>query len=678
MLAQDIPQSTLPEVDVISKALDVSRNEILPDLGATKYTVTASQLANQSQGDDASFNETLLRFPGVAQDSFGQLHVRGEHANLQYRINGVLLPEGISGFGQELSTRFVDNLSLITGALPAQYGYRTAGIVDIQSKSGASLSGGDVSLYGGSYDTLNPSFEYGGSSGKFTWYFTGSYLHDGIGIENPTSSTHPIHDDTDQYKGFGYLSYIIDDTSRLNLILSGGHSDFQIPNNPGQTPAFTLTGVTPFDSAYLDENQTEQNYYGILSYQKTMGDLDFQASAFSRYSGVLFQPDAAGDLIFNGVASNVDRTIFSNGLQLDTSYKLDDTHTLRGGFTFTVEQARANSSNLVFPVDANGDQAGSLPLQILDDSSKRGYLYGVYLQDEWKLTQKLTLNYGARFDVVDAYVNESQLSPRINLVYEPVDATTLHIGYARYFTPPPLELVSAEDISKFNGTTNASAITASSPVKSERAHYFDAGITQKITPEFELGLDGYYKIAKNQLDEGQFGQALIFSPFNYDKGEVYGGELTANYHHEGFAAYANIGYLRAMGTQITSGQFQFDPDELAYISNHWVHLDHEQHWTISAGASYTWEQNKVYGDLIFGSGLRDGFANTSELPSYATVNLGAEHTFKVPGIGNLKVRFDIVNLFDKVYEIRDGSGIGVGAPQFGQRRGFYGGVSYEF
>jgi len=154
--------------------------------------------------------------------------------------------------------------------------------------------------------------------------------------------------------------------------------------------------------------------------------------------------------------------------------------------------------------------------------------------------------------------------------------------------------------------------------------------------------------------------------------------LTANYEKNGFAAYANAGYTQALGTQITSGQFQFDPDELAYISNHWVHLDHEEHWSASTGVSYTWEGTKTYADLLYGSGLRNGFANTSELPAYATVNIGIEHAFKLPGLGTFKARFDIVNLFDKIYEIRDGSGIGVFAPQFGQRRGFYGGITYEF
>ena len=135
------------------------------------------------------------------------MHVRGEHANLQYRINDVLLPEGITGFGAELNTRFADRVQLITGSLPAQYGFRTAGIVDIHTKSGAFEPGGDVSMYGGSYDTLTPSFDLGGSKGNFNYFMDGSYNHNGIGIENPTSSATPIHDDTDQFKTFSYLSW---------------------------------------------------------------------------------------------------------------------------------------------------------------------------------------------------------------------------------------------------------------------------------------------------------------------------------------------------------------------------------------------------------------------------------------------------------------------------------------
>src|SRR5438309_7209473 len=586
--SQTSTTATAESVVVTSQELDISREQIVPSLGATRYTVGPDRLDSQAQGEDAPFNQTILRFPGVAQDSFGQLHVRGEHANLQYRIDDVLLPESIPGFGPELATRFADNISLMTGALPAQFGFRETGVIDIHTKNGPVFTGNEASIYVGSFDTIMESLERGGVTGKLSYYVTQSYLHDGIGIENPTRSSSPIHDNTDQFKEFGYFSYIIDDTSRFSLLVGDNHNDFQIPNNPGQTPMFNDMGRTNFNSAKLDENQSEDNAYEILTYQKNAGDLNFQASVFNRYSLVLFRPDNVGDLIFNGVASRVDRDVLSNGAEFDSSYKLNDEHTIRAGFIFTEQYATVDTVTLVFPVDANGNQTSTTPRRIVDNNDKYGYFYGFYLQDEWKPFEQLTINFGGRLDFVNAFANENQLSPRLNVVYKPWDSTTLHAGYARYFTPPPLEAVPQSTIAKFAGTTNQSAITLDSAVTAERAHYFDTGVTQKIMEGFNVGLDGFYKSSHSALDEGQFGQALILSSFNYKRGEIYGGEFTSSYDHGTFSAYGNLGYEWARGVHVSSAEFLFDPDEFAFINKHWVFLAHDQRCSATAGAAYTW------------------------------------------------------------------------------------------
>ena len=118
----------------------------------------------------------LLQTPGVSQDSAasGELHVRNEHANLQYRINGIMLPDGVGGFGQILDTGIVGSLALITGALPAQYGLRTAGVLDIQTRADAFNNSGSVSVYGGSHGTITPSFEYGGTVGQTQYFVSGT------------------------------------------------------------------------------------------------------------------------------------------------------------------------------------------------------------------------------------------------------------------------------------------------------------------------------------------------------------------------------------------------------------------------------------------------------------------------------------------------------------------------
>jgi hypothetical protein len=113
---------------------------------------------------------------------------------------------------------------------------------------------------------------------------------------------------------------------------------------------------------------------------------------------------------------------------------------------------------------------------------------------------------------------------------------------------------------------------------------------------------------------------------------------------------------------VETGQFNFDPDELAFINSHWVHLDHEQRLSGSAGISYRWQQTTFSGDLLYGSGLRDGFANTEHLPGYTQVNAAVAQNFALGSFGKLDARLSVINLFDRSYELRDGTGIGVGAP----------------
>jgi len=681
---------------VVSGALDQARADILPSLGATSFVIDHQQILALPQGADAAFSQVLLRAPGVAEDSAanGDLHVRGEHANLQYRINNVLLPEGISGFGLELDPRFVNSLQLVTGSLPAQYGFRTAGVVDIQTKSGAPDQGGGISVYGGSFDTFRPTFETSGTADKLSYFVNGSHDHNGLGIENPTASSKAIHDTTDQSKLFSYLSYILDDKSRLSVMLSLSDSKFQVPNTPGLDAGTAPNGNQwvsgTFDSAMLNENQREKNYYGVITYQKSAGELNYQLSILGRESSVHFTPDPVGDLYFDGVASDVQRKLHSDGLQADASYALGGQHTLRGGVVAIDEYVSADSLTTVFPVDADGNPTGPA-FAIADDHKLHGLFAGLYLQDEWKIATGLTLNFGTRFDVFNSsFDSEHQISPRLNFIYKATSSTTLHAGYARYFTPPPVENVSASTLAKFDNTSNASPTDQDDPVKAERADYFDAGITQTLAPGFQVGLDAYYKQAKNQLDDGLFGQTLILSAFNYDQGKIYGLEFTASYTNGGFATYANLAHSVAQGKNWISSQFLFDPGDLDYVQNHWIHLDHDQTLSGTFGASYHWGESRggtrAYFDATYGSGLRtdaiaaDGstIPNGGTVPSYYTISVGVEHSFKMGAKDFIKARLDIVNLTDKSYELRDGSGVGVNAAQFGMRRGFFGGVSWEF
>ena len=673
-LASDQPLK-LEDMKVKAHNLDTARNGILVETGSSIYRIDHQDITNLPLGENTSFNQVLLQAPGVVQDSYGQLHVRGDHADLQYRINGIILPESISGFGQTLDTRFMDSVNLLTGALPAEYGYRTAGIVDIHTKGDTFANGGEIGIMAGSNETEEVHGDISGNRGRFNYFATASLLQNNLGIENPTDSGQAIHDRSDQGNGFGYFSYLLNDTSRLSLILGTSDSRFQIPNVPGQAPSFVLNGITSYPSIGLNDSQQEWTHYGILALQGVIGDnVDYQVAAFSRYTEVRFNPDPVGELLYLGEASKVMRSGLANGLQADASYRINASHTVRGGLYLSTEQLTNNNDVVTFPSsDGSGNQTSDAPISFSDDTTKTADLYSLYLQDEWRLTDKLTVNYGARADKVDAYVTGSQLSPRLGAVYKATSATTLHAGYARYFTPPPTELITNETVADFQNTTNPPLNNQNDPVKPERDDYYDMGVSHAFTPRFTMALDGYYKDAKNLIDEGQFGPALIFTPFNYAEGKVYGAELTANYHRDNLSAYFNLARSTAKGKDIVSSQYQIDPDDLAYIANHWIYLDHDQTWTASGGASYLWYGTTYSIDALYGSGLRkDGTVpNGDELPGYTQVNVAAAHTFDLTHLGKIEGRLSIINLLDEKYEIRDGTGVGVGAPQWGPRRAVY-------
>ncbi len=679
--AAPLPQTEAQAVAGKNEVFDEARRNIVAATGAGSYEMNQQALAALPQGTNTPLDKALLQVPGVSQDSAasGELHVRNEHANLQYRINGIMLPDGVGAFGQIIDTGIVGSLALITGALPAQYGLRTAGVLDIQTKADAFNNSGSISVYGGSHGTITTSLEYGGTVGQTQYFVSGRYFGSNLGIENPTPAYNAIHDHTSQEKGFLYLSTVLDPSSRLTFMSGVSNGSYQIPNNPGQTPVFTAFGVSNFDSTLLNERQSEFNQFNVLAYQKSGDGVDYQLSYFNRYSQLHFLPDTIGDLVFNGVASDVYRQSVINGIQEDTSYRVGFAHTLKFGFSASAERSLVNNGSTVLPLDPMGNPVDA-PFSVFDSSAKTGVLFSTYLADEWKVTNNLTVNAGLRFDQMWQYVDANQLSPRLSMTWKPTEGTTLHAGYARTFTPPPQVVAAPTNLALVQNTTQQPAVSANDPVLPERANVFDIGVVQKIypIPGLEIGVDGYYKTARDLLDDGQFGAAYVLSGFNYDRAKNVGVELKASYTNGNFRAYANLASAQQIGTDIVSNQYLFDPARLAYIANNYIYTDHTQLLTGSAGASYLWNGTRFSASMIYGSGLRSGFANIDHVPSYTQVNLGLSHDFNIVSPNKpTTLRFDVVNLFDNIYQIRDGSGIGVFAPQYGPRRGFFFGISQK-
>ena len=258
---------------------------------------------------------------------------------------------------------------------------------------------------------------------------------------------------------------------------------------PGQQPTYMLQGVTNVDSSTLDARQQEKTRFGVVAYQASPNaNFDYQVAFFNRWTDLHYGPDPVGDLVFNGVAATITRRNSAGGLQADSSYRLGDSHVLRTGLFLQRETFTVDSASTVFPADSDGNQTSDVPISIPDSSLINGHLWGVYVQDEWQATKALTVNYGLRYDKVATVVDESQLSPRIGVVYDVSNDLRVHAGYARYFTPPPTEKIDTTSVQKFIGTTNALPSDANTAVRSERSNYYDVGAAYQLTSQVTLGV----------------------------------------------------------------------------------------------------------------------------------------------------------------------------------------------
>ncbi|MEO1967783.1 MAG: TonB-dependent receptor [Sphingomonadaceae bacterium] len=675
---------------VTARRLDMARDSINPSLGTSQTLVTRAAIDVQPGGANNALSSVLLQAPGVSQDSTnnGEVHIRNEHGNVQYRLNGVTVPQAFSGFGADVDPRIANSVEILTGALPAQYGLHTSGVVNMTTRTGTFGLGGDVGVYGGSNNEINPSASFTDSYGATNVFLSGSYLENDLGMENPTSSRSAIHDHTEQWRGFGYASTVLGGEDRISAFGGAAIGRFQIPNQPGVTPEYKYLGQSDFDSTKLDQNQRQDTWFGVVAYQHSGDRLNFQIAPFYRYAKAQFTADPnGGTLMFNGTDSNLTETSYASGVQADASYTIGDSHTLRFGLFFQNEVSRSDSTNRVFAVDSNGMQSSDIPIVIPVAERVLGRTYSAYLQDEWKLTDDLTANYGVRFDKSDAQVKQHQFSPRFNLVWTPGENTTVHFGYARYFTPPPLTLIGKGTLAAFDGTTGAPEVQADDPIRAESDDVFDVGIQQKVGGHLTLGVDTYYKIARNLLDDTTLGGTQILAPFNYAKGHTWGVEFKASYNNGPLNAYFNMARGQQKATDIISNQYLIGADDYAYIANHYIYTDHSQKLTMSGGASLNLDDGigklKPAVDFVYGSGLRKddpvgGVPNGGEQDPYIQVNLGVAQDFGYDKDHAWSLRFDVINLFDSVYEIHDGSGVGAGQPEYGPRRSFFVGLHKAF
>ncbi len=618
------------------------------------------------RGDSASVNDILATQPGFVFDSLGQLYVRGNHGNLQYQLDGVPLPESVSGlFGQFLSPKLVENIEVITGGLPAEYGQRLSGLVNLNSRRPPAEGEGQAELLYGSYNTVTPSAFWGQKVGSVSYMTGGSFTWTDRGIDPPNPTSY-VWDKSQQGRVFGKVDFDFNDRDHLTALLAYSHNQFQIPVDPTQVPGATQPDQygnppSPYFPPNSQQTEKENDLFGILSYRH-----DFDASkslrvaAVVRYSTATFFGDPAvvlgpaqvpctADVECRGV-SNLDRTATDVGLVADYLQRIGDQHTLKVGLTLNQlwgTSTYQSYAQLVTPPPPppyfEGIGQGS--------DSPTNTLGGAYVQDRWTVG-KLTLTGGLRVDFQTVKLGgtsntQAGVSPRLGASYAFTPDVVAHAFVGLLWVPPSVLDVTA-------GARLTNAVPPNQPVpytlKAEKDTYAEVGVRARVLPPLALGLTLWGRVSKDQLDETEIGNTGITTPFNYSQGRAAGVELTLDaVITQNLTAFGNVSLSAAQGKGISSAQYLFTADELA--NQAWQTLDHAQTWTANAGMAYRVGDTLVSGLLAYASGLRTGADNDSHVPGWVRVDLTLSHDFR-----NLPLRpmlaIDIINLFDATYAYR--------------------------
>lgn len=639
-------QAPVTEIVVTGQRLDGARARIEPSLGASTYSLTNDAIENRPGGETRDLGSILVQVPGVRRDGSGTLVVRGAPGGVQYRLNNIIIPEGVADFGETLSARLADRTELITGALPAQYGLAPGGVVNVTTKNGLYASGGgQVELYGGSRRMIEPAFEWAGARGGTSLFTSGSYRRSDVGIASLDGSASPLHDRSREIEGFAFGDHVIDDESRISLI--AGTS-----NERNQIPALALASLPGAETRHGD--QTIANHYAIASYQKSGERSSVQASLFGLLSRETIAPDEAMSVAIDGVSRARSERRQSVGTQIEGAYDLTDSHTLRAGIIASSD------------VQTRVERLATTGQAIQTDATSHRTAASVFLQDEWRLTDRLTANAGLRADRVSDVSDAVHLGPRASLTWILPNGFSAHAGYARYYVAPAL----GDDVQPGDGR-----------LRGESDDYFDIGAEQQLG-DLKIGIDGYWRSARNLLAERRLDYAPVGDAFNYRRGRFGGIELLMTYADGPVTAWSNLAVAHATGRGIVSGQSLFTPEQIAYLAGHDVPIDQDQSLTGSAGMSYRFGHLLVSGDMLYGSGTRrtaiGGDPNGAQLPAYATVDLAAVYHLTLFEDHPIDLRLDINNVFDSRYQLSDGTGLAGGAAQWGGRRGVFVGIEQGF
>ena len=645
-------------------------------------TMTRQTLQELPGADDRPVTDVIATQPGFVVDALGNVYARGNHANIQYQVDGIPVPDSVGSlFAASIPVRLIQNLEIYTGGMPAEFGDRLGTVVNLVTRQGGATPEGSVTLRYGSYNTIAPGVAYSTKLTDQLGMFAGGSFQTSQRELDPPSITPILHDDGYVGRAFTRLDYKPSESDRYEVFGTFAHNRFQIPLDPSVVPLDPgqpglVRPVDQFGNASppfvphdTDATETETEVFAAASWVHKLADDDGQLQVAPIYKlsrGVLVGDarHALGALSDPGaVASDVTRD--SQHLGGIAAYSLQrGNHLFKAGVesdyligrTAFTSYARADASG--GGIDPSATAHGTDHTDAL--------MAGAYAQDHW-IHCKLALDLGLRVDELHVALGDGTtddavgVSPRLGASFAVDKDLVLHAFTGINWQPPsPLDAANA---ARALGVVPAGE-TVKYDLKPETDLYSELGVTARPASVLSTGLTAWGRYAYNQLDDTAIGSTSLLSNYNFERGRAFGVEGSVDVRvGPWLSGFANGSYGLAEGRGISSAKYLFSPADLANQS--WQTLDHAQTFTANAGATVRDGRFSITGLAAYGSGLRTGADNAEHVPGHVRVDLAMQYTF-VPNEYPVRVGVDVGNVLDEHYAYRIANGFvgsSYGAPR---------------
>ncbi len=595
---------------------------------------------------------------GAVRAPTGEVHIRGQHGEYTYLIDGIPIPLGVfGGLNEVVDPNVIKDITFYTGGFPAEYGGQCAAIIDIKNQVPHGGFQMDLSSYAGSYLTSNnenlgsqvgtfkalnsngQSLSFSNHIDKFGYFFSGSRDETDHRIDQPV--TQLFNDHGFDYFLYGKMDYFLSANDYLTTNLNYSQTQTQIPFDP-------VEGIN-YDT------QNSYNSFQTISYYHTFSnEVDKSSNLFAglyvREGGLKFGTSPLdqtlqyfGNDSTVGYRVNQNRSFATYGTRIKYSDELSHQFAYAAGLEFS---ATSGSEDFTF-LDANNNGP-------INNTKYTGSDFSLFAQTNIHPFEWTRIEAGLRYDQHIAPVINftSQFSPRLKISFFPSDFTTLYASYDRLFMPTNIEGLSS--IATAVGDSSSATLP-------ERDNLYEAGVIHNFLDGLTAKLDYFYKDSSPGLDDETLGASTIRVNVNINHIKVSGIELSLNYNdpRSPLSGYLNGSLMHAYGIGPVSGGYIPADSSTAPFD-----LDHDQRLSVVIGLNYqpqNWFLNLVG---IYGSGLANGISNFTyktglfdfnqaahTTPSWI-FNLSCGYTFQLEGMTTLEPSLTITNLLDHAHLIK--------------------------